>query len=48
MLTAAERCRDQVGGVEVVFIGNTEADSFIIKEAEQLRTSGCPYVISSS
>ena len=37
-------CRDQVGGVEVVFVGRTNADTFIITEAQQLRKSGCPYV----
>ena len=36
--------RDQVGGVEVVFVGSGEADSFIIGEAQQLRKAGCPHV----
>ncbi len=37
-------CRDEVGGLEVVFIGIGEADSFIVREAQSLRTAGCPYV----
>ena len=36
--------RGQVGGVEVVFVGSGEADSFIIGEAQQLRKAGCPHV----
>lgn len=37
--------RNEVGGLEVVFIGDVEADSFIVKEAQLLRSTGCPYVL---
>jgi len=37
--------RDEVGGLEVVFIGEGEADSFIVQEAQSLRAAGCPYVL---